>query len=145
MAEQPGLTLPGYFEYHTVPVKMVSTPEGGLAAWRLALDTGAWQPANDIVDEILFATGGEIYNLSEREFVQLVEENRAQFLRGDGPVHALYGTMRAIAEVAREERRSRTPYERALTVSLARRTFVMFEEELQRAGDPGADPTLGRD
>ncbi|MEU5722565.1 hypothetical protein [Micromonospora sp. NPDC047738] len=35
-----------------------------------------------------------------------------------------------------------TAEEAALIKGIRRRTFVMFEEQLQRAGDPGADPTI---
>lgn len=142
MTGQDGLTLPAFFEYFAAPVKLVPTADGGMAAWRLSTRTGGWDPANDIVDRILFARGGEVDVLTRHEFVQLAEECRARYLRGDGPVYALYETMRAISEVAEQERRPWTVSEQALVRGLARRTFVMFEEQLRQAGDPGADPSL---
>ncbi|QLQ39400.1 hypothetical protein [Micromonospora robiginosa] len=137
-----GLGLAGYYDYYDTPVKIVPTPEGGLTAWRLDRGTGGWRPANDIIDEIVFAMGGEIFVRSADRFVQRVEEERGLSLTGDGPVFALYETVRAIEEQAIAERRAYTPEEAALVTGIRRRTFVMFEEQLQRAGDPGADPSV---
>ncbi|MCI4064403.1 hypothetical protein MRQ36_18065 [Micromonospora sp. R77] len=142
MSDMPGLVLPAYFSYFWSPVKMMPTPDGGLTAWRLSIDTGGWETANDLVDEILFAVGGEISVLTADQFIQYTEHDRGRYLRGDGPVFALYETVRAIEDAADTERRRLTPQEQALVRGIRRKTFVMFEEELQRAGDPGADPTI---
>ncbi|SCG41093.1 hypothetical protein [Micromonospora inositola] len=138
----PGLELPAYFSYYEAPVKMVSTPDGGLAAWRLNRESGGWKPANDIVGEILLAIGGDISVLTPDRFVQRTEFERAVYLKGEGPIFALYETVRAIEDTAEAECRDLTTQEQALIRGIRRRTFVMFEEELQRAGDPGADPTI---
>ncbi|MFI7425541.1 hypothetical protein ACIBPB_01000 [Micromonospora sp. NPDC049836] len=137
-----GIDLPSYYDYYETPVKFVPTPDGGLTAWRLDRETGGWQPANDIVDEILFAIGGDIYVRSAERFVQRTEEERARYLKGEGPIFALYETVKAIEDVAIAERRAYTPEEAALVRGIRRRTFVMFEEQLRAAGDPGADPTI---
>ena len=126
----PDLELPAYFSYYKSPVKMVSTPDGGLVAWRLSIDTGGWEPATDLVDEILFAVGGEISVLTVDQFVQRTEYRRGRY------------TVKAIADAADAERRRLTIEEAALIKGIHRRTFVMFEEQLQQAGDPGADPTI---
>lgn len=140
-----GLSLAGYYDYYDTPVKIVPTTDGGLTAWRLDRGTGGWQAANDIIDEIVFAMGGEIFVRSADRFVQRVEEERGLSLRGEGPVYALYETVRAIEEQAVAERRAYTPEEAALIRGIRRRTFVMFEEQLQQAGDPGADPSIATD
>lgn len=137
-----GLNLPAYYDYYETPVKFVATADGGLAAWRLDRETGGWEPANDIVDEILFAVGGDIFVRTAERFVQRTEEERGRYLQGEGPIFALYETVNAIEETARAERRPFTTQEAALIKGIRRRTFVMFEEQLQRAGDPGADPTI---
>ncbi|WP_240944603.1 hypothetical protein [Micromonospora thermarum] len=121
---------------------MVETTDGGVAAWRLSKKTGGWEPANDLIDEILFAVGGEISMLGREDFVQWVEYDRAHYLRGEGPVFALYETIKAIEDLADSERRDLTAKEVALIEGIRRRTFVMFEEELRQAGDLAADPTL---
>ncbi|MFG1802141.1 hypothetical protein ACGFI4_18450 [Micromonospora carbonacea] len=86
--------------------------------------------------------GGEIFTRPPEDFVQEVEAYRGYYLRGGGPIFALYETVRAIEDVAAAERRALTTEERALVQGIRRRTFVMFEEQLQREGDPGADPTI---
>ncbi|SCL35351.1 hypothetical protein GA0074692_4070 [Micromonospora pallida] len=143
MSGFPGLRLPSYFRYYASPVKLVEMPGGGVTAWRVSIDTGGWESADDLIEEILFAVGGEIFSLSSDDFVQEVERYRARYLNGDGPIFALYETVKAIVEAERSERRYLTDRERALVRGIRRKTFVMFEEQLKQQGDPGADPSLG--
>ncbi|MFE9653039.1 hypothetical protein [Micromonospora sp. NPDC006431] len=142
MTQLRGLALPRFFTYYDSPVKLVETSDGGVAGWRLSPDTGGWRPANNLIDKVLFVGGDEIHEVSRDEFVWHTEQDRGHYLRGEGPVYALYETVRAIEETLRQERRYPTPHEQALIKGIRRRTFVMFEEQLQRAGDPGADPTI---
>ncbi|MEU0153398.1 hypothetical protein [Micromonospora fulviviridis] len=86
-------------------MKVVPTSEGGLTAWRLDRATGGWRPANDLIDEILLAMGGEVFVRSAERFVQRVEEERGRYVKGDGPVFALYETVKAIEDVAIAEGR----------------------------------------
>ncbi|MEW2441910.1 hypothetical protein [Micromonospora marina] len=137
-----GLRLPKFFDYYHSPLKLVATAEGGVAGWRLSKDTGGWHEANNLVDKVLFVGGDEINEISPAEFVQLTEHERGRYLSGDGPIFALYETVRAIEDTLRAERRYPTPQEHALIRGVRRRTFVMFEEQLQQAGDPAADPTI---
>lgn len=137
-----GLVLPRFFSYYESPVKLVETADGGIVAWRLSWETGGWEPADNLIDKVLFLGGDEIAELTRDEFVQRTEHDRGRYLRGDGPVFALYETVRALDETLGRERRYPTPREQALIRGIRRKTFVMFEEELQRAGDPGADPTI---
>lgn len=142
MSQPEGLRLPAFFSYYESPVKLVATADGGLSAWRLSRETGGWRSANNLVNKILFVGGDDIDELTRDEFIQHTEHDRGYYLRGDGPVFALYGTAKAIEDAADAERRALTTAERALVRGIRRKTFVMFEEELQRAGDPGADPTI---
>jgi hypothetical protein len=134
--------LPTFCTYYKLPVKMVETPDGGMAAWRLDPDTGGWESVNEHIDEMLFAVGGDDRVLSQEKFVQLTELNRGRSLKGEGPIFALYETVNAITDLAYDEERPLTPEERALVEGIRRKTFVMFEEQLQQAGDPAADPSL---
>jgi hypothetical protein len=137
------MRLPRFFEYYGSSLKLVETPDGGVTGWRLSDKTGGWEPANNLIDRALFAGGGEeIYEISPDEFVWLTEQERGRYLDGDGPVFALYKTVEALQDTIRAERRYPTPHEQALITGIRRRTFVMFEEQLQQAGDPGADPTI---
>ncbi|MEW2430215.1 hypothetical protein AB0877_19590 [Micromonospora sp. NPDC047644] len=144
MAQMPGLVLPSYYLYYQSPVKIVETPDGGARVWRVAIDTGAWQEKNDLFSEIVFDVGGDIFRRTAEDFVQEVEAFRAHYLKGEGPIFALYETVRSIELLADAEARHETPKEQALIRGIRQRTFVMFEEQLRAAGDPGADPDIGR-
>lgn len=137
------LSLPAYFSHLKWPVKIVPTTDGGAAAWQLSPETGGWQAAHHLIDDIIFDVGGEVNVLTAEEFVQLVERRRGERVSGEGPVFALYETVNGIEEVAESERRRLTDRERALVQGLRRRTFRMFEEALSAAGDPAADPRIG--
>ncbi|MGQ5260221.1 hypothetical protein ACTWLT_05635 [Micromonospora sp. ZYX-F-536] len=142
MVEMPGLVLPSYYLYYQSPVKIVETPDGGARVWRVLIDTGGWQEKNDLFVEITLGVGGEIFRRTAEDFVQEVEAFRAHYLTGDGPIFALYETVRSLQDLADAEGRHLTTKERALVRGIRRRTFVMFEEQLRAAGDPGADPGL---
>ncbi|WP_030271152.1 hypothetical protein [Micromonospora globosa] len=142
MTQVEGLRLPKFFDYFDSPLKLVATADGGVAGWRLSKDTGGWREANNLIDKVLFTGGDEISEISRDEFVQLTEHERGRYLNGDGPIFALYETVRAIEDTLQQERRYPTPQEQALIRGVRRRTFVMFEEQLQQAGDPAADPTI---
>jgi hypothetical protein len=142
MAVAPGLTLPAYFSYYDSPVKLVETADGGVAAWRMSIDTGGWEPVNNLIDKIIFAVGGEVDEVSREAFVQHTERDRGRYLNGEGPIFALYETVRAIVAAEKEEGRFLTGEERALVRGIRRKTFRMFEEKLQQEGDPAADPSL---
>ncbi|WP_326549387.1 hypothetical protein [Micromonospora sp. NBC_01813] len=137
-----GPILPLYFDYFGAPGKMVETPDGGMTAWRLSRTTGGWEPAVGLIDEILRSTHPEISSLSQDRFVQRTEAVRGFYLSGDGPAFALYALINDIRETAEEDRRRITDYERDVIRGLRRKTYVMFETELQRRGDPAADPSL---
>ncbi|MBQ0903045.1 hypothetical protein [Micromonospora sp. U21] len=142
MTEMPGLVLPSYYMYYQSPVKIVETPDGGARVWRVYIGTGAWQERNDLFGEIVFDVGGEVFRRTTEDFVQEVEAFRAHYLSGEGPIFALYETVRSIEDLADAEGRHLTPREQALIRGIRQRTFVMFEEQLRAAGDPGADPEL---
>ncbi|MGC4867544.1 hypothetical protein ACLQ3B_19190 [Micromonospora sp. DT53] len=144
MAQMPGLVLPSYYLYYQSPVKIVETPDGGARVWRVAIDTGAWQEKNDLFSEIVFDIGGDVFRRTAEDFVQEVEAFRAHYLKGEGPIFALYETVRSIELLADAESRHETPKEQALIRGIRQRTFVMFEEQLRAAGDPGADPDIAR-
>ncbi|WP_343447870.1 hypothetical protein [Micromonospora schwarzwaldensis] len=145
MTHLPGLALPKFFLYYESPLKLVQAEGGGAAGWRLSPDTGGWRAANNLVDKVLFVGGDEVHEIDRNEFVWYVEQERGRYLRGEGPLFALYETVRGIEDTIREERRYPTPHEQALIRGIRRRTFVMFEEQLRRAGDPGADPGIATD
>lgn len=139
-----GLMLPSYYLYYQSPVKIVETPDGGARVWRLSIDSGGWHEKNDIFAEITLDIGGDVFRRTAEDFVQEVEAFRAHYLKGEGPIFALYETVRSIELLADAEARHETPKEQALIRGIRQRTFVMFEEQLRVAGDPGADPDIAR-
>ncbi|MET7706869.1 hypothetical protein [Micromonospora sp. NPDC005413] len=140
----PGLVLPSYYLYYQSPVKIVETPDGGARVWRVSIDTGGWQEKNDLFTDIVFDVGGDVFRRTAEDFVQEVEAFRAHYLKGEGPIFALYETVRSIEDLADAETRHETPREQALIRGIRQRSFVMFEEQLRAAGDPGADPDIGK-
>jgi hypothetical protein len=139
----PGLVFPAFYSYYESPVKIVEKGGGDVAAWRLSKDSGGWIPADHLLGKLFAAEGDEVEALTREEFIQRTEHDRGYYLRGEGPVFALYETVRAIQDAVARERRYPKPTELALIAGIQRKTFVMFEEQLQQSGDPAADPGLG--
>lgn len=132
----------GYYSYKKSPVKILSTPDGGVAAWRVSDRTGGWEPADEVVADIILDVGGEVSVRSREQFVQDVEEYRAYQYGGGGAIAALYETVNAIIDAESREDRYLTDDEVALVKGIRRKTFRMFEEKLENEGDPAADPSL---
>jgi hypothetical protein len=73
--------------------------------------TGEFTETTAIIDDVLFAQGGEISAVDEAVFIDEIE--RAHYLRGDGPIFALYETIAGLQEQAKREGRLLSPEERA--------------------------------
>jgi hypothetical protein len=126
------MTLPRYYIYYSLPVQFLAKPEGGMHALKLDRTTGAFEPGNELIDPITWATTEDVREVTEAAFIEAVERERGTFLNGEGPVFALYGVMNAIRRSVYEEQRAYTPEERVLLQQLSRETHVLFEAELQR-------------
>jgi hypothetical protein len=133
---------PSYFEYYAHAFVVDSTPDGGLTGRILNWKTGRFDEDNEHVIDVLFDHGPDIRSLDHERFVFRTEEERHHYLRGDGPIFALYQTIDAIWAGAEEENRRITKEERALIDSIYRRTFKMWEDEFARR-DAGEPPTFG--
>jgi len=132
---------PSYFEYYAHPFVVDSTPDGGLTGRILNWKTGRFDEDNEHVMDVLFDHGPDIRSLDHAKFVRRTEEERKHYLRGDGPIFALYQTIDAIWAGVKEENRKITKEERALIESLYRRTFTMWEDEFARR-DAGEAPAF---
>ncbi|MFI0350664.1 hypothetical protein [Actinomadura sp. 9N407] len=128
---------PEYYLYEETPVVFVEPPGGGLDCLVLSSSTGGFERDLEYVTKIRFGTTADIRTLSRTEFVQRVEEFRGRWLRGDGPVFALYETIGGIEQNARDEARRLTDEEAALVHTLRLRTHELFEAGLQAEGRPG--------
>ena len=137
------LRTPMFFKYFAQTYRLDSTPGGGRQGTILNLTTGLFEQDNGPIDEITRATStSDIKTLTEERFVQETEAARMSFLRGDGPIFALYDTIRGIDALAVKEGRSRSAQETALVKALRTRTFKMWAEEADRraAGAPPSFP-----
>ncbi|MFJ7211122.1 hypothetical protein [Amycolatopsis sp. NPDC098790] len=132
---------PSYFEYYAHTYVVDSTPDGGLTGRILNWQTGAFEERPDHVPDVLLGHEAEIVKLTRERFVIRTEEERHHYLRGDGPIFALYQTIDAIWAATEEDSRRITKEERALIDSLYRRTFKMWEDEFARR-DAGEAPTF---
>lgn len=135
---------PYYYEYLTSPLKVVQLPDGGaVRGYRLNVDTGRFQVENSALRRILAARpGDDIFQIDEEEFISLTEQQRAKWLRGDGPIFAIY---RVVAELIALRDHVDTPTWHLTNTEvippLERRTFQLWEEEFTRL-DAGEAPTF---
>jgi hypothetical protein len=139
---------PAYFIYFNKTYRIDSTPEGGLVGHLLDLGTGEFKPNSRHIDTVLFNRSPEIDSVDELEFIDATERERAHYLRGDGPIFALYDTIQGLYDQAKAEGRRVSKEELALIKSLRRKTYQLWEDEFARraAGEPPTFPvtsTLG--
>jgi hypothetical protein len=133
---------PMFYKYYAQTYRIDSTSDGGLKGTILNLRTGFFEQDQDsshILELIWSTTESNIHGpYSEEKFVQETEFERSHYLTGDGPIFALYDTIKGIDDVVRREERRRTPQEVALIQALRKRTFKMWEDEAARraAGEP---------
>lgn len=133
------MKTPLYFEYFNKTYKIVRMSESGVQGYLLNLVSGDFELNNDLIGKVLAATtASDISALDEDEFIDQTERIREDYLRGDGPIFALYETIDGLYEQRKREGRRFTPEERALIRKLRRQTFTMWEEEFARraAGEP---------
>jgi hypothetical protein len=119
-----GFTL--FYSYYGGPYRVVATAEGGLRGYRLNSHLGELEIANSLLEDVLFEHEYEIVMVHEAEFVDLAEQRRAQYLRGDGPIFQIY---RAVDDALSDR-------DHTLAALLRRRTFALWAEEL-RCRDEG--------
>ncbi|RZQ65024.1 hypothetical protein [Amycolatopsis suaedae] len=133
--------FPMYFEYFARTFRIDETPDGGMVGYLYNWRTGGFDPRTDLIDRVLFDMGHpEISTLSARDFADETERNRMRDLRGDGPIFALYDTIRGVYAQAKAEGRRLTEQEADLAHALRQRTFRMWEEDFARqaAGEPSS-------
>lgn len=132
------MKLPRYVDYYNNTFKIVEAPGGRLRGYVLDVDSGRFTVANSILSKVLLAHGEDITYIGEEEFIELTEEKRARYLRGEGPIFSIY---KQIDEwFAQKDSLDRDEWRRRrdLISELRRRTFAMWEDEFarQEAGEP---------
>lgn len=120
---------PLFYIVGLLPVKLLPTPEGGLAVLKMDWQTGAWTWGNDKLVKVMMGHG-EVEEVSEAEFIQHVEELRARRYQGEGTVYDLYALMNAMEDAAKGQGRHLTPEEQAILTELRRETYRLFEATL---------------
>jgi hypothetical protein len=136
------IETPSYFVYYNRTYRIDSTPDGGLTGYLLDLETGEFEQTAEPIDDVLFNRKPEIRSVDEARFIDETEQARSYYLRGDGPVFALYDTINGLYDQAKAEGRRLGPEEKALIKSLRRKTYQLWEDELARraAGEPPSFP-----
>ena len=131
---------PRFYKYYAQTYRIDTAPNGGLVGTLLDLTTGFFVQDSSHIREVMRAmTDTNIRGpFNEEKFIQETEFERSYYLTGDGPIFALYDTIKGIDDVVRREERRRTPQEVALIEALRKRTFKMWEDEAARiaAGEP---------
>ncbi|HET6703728.1 hypothetical protein [Amycolatopsis sp.] len=125
---------PRFYKYYAQTYRIDSAPNGGLVGTLLDLTTGFFVQDSSHIREVMRAmTESHIDGpFNEEKFIQETEFERSHYLTGDGPIFALYDTIKGIDHVVRREERRRTPQEVALIQALRKRTFKMWEDEAAR-------------
>lgn len=129
---------PEFFLYEERPVAFVELPDGGLECLAMNWKTGEFQREMRYYRDIRQKLDANVDRLSRAEFVQAVERQRGRHVTGDGPVFALYDTIQAIEDTARDEGRALAPEEQALIHTLRESTHEMFEAAIRERGGIGA-------
>ena len=132
VAEVP---TPQYFKCFNKTYKVDRDGEGNLTGFLLNVRTGEFDENSAHLEKVLQnELPSNFRSLTEAEFVTETERERAFYLRGEGPVFALYATVEGMRRQAKEEGRALTVQEESFLASVQRRTFGMWEA--QPAGFP---------
>ncbi|MEV6906331.1 hypothetical protein [Amycolatopsis sp. NPDC051071] len=133
------IQTPSFYTYFGKTYRVESTSDGGLTGYLLNVRSGEFDERPEFVREVMWAmASSDISKVPEQKFVQETEFARARYLKGSGPIFALYETIDGLYDQARREDRRVQPQELALIQALRERTFKMWEDELARraAGEP---------
>ncbi|OLT10820.1 hypothetical protein BJF79_25450 [Actinomadura sp. CNU-125] len=95
------------------------------------------------VYKIRFGTTADIQELDRTEFIQHVEKYRAEHLRGEGPVFALYETIEALEANARSQRKPLGDAEAAVVRTLRFESHELFEKSLREKSLTGTPDAPG--
>ncbi|GET35957.1 hypothetical protein [Microseira wollei] len=119
--------LPEYYIVVERPIKVVSTKDGGMTVLKYNFETGGFDYGMEYLSRVMFGKD-DVEKVSEEEFVQHVEKLRGSSLKGEGTVYDLYQLINDMEDDAKEKGEDLTVEDKALIVSLRRRTYQLFEE-----------------
>jgi hypothetical protein len=104
------------------PVKSVPLPDGGLAIRKMDLKTGIFVYGMDMY-ALCLSSDPNVDELSEDEFVEIVERVRAKLYRGDDELGELYRRVRHITDAAD----GHSVAEAEPLPQLVHRTYALFQ------------------
>lgn len=131
-----------YYDYHSRPLKIVRAPNGGLRAYLLDTHTGRFELANSALRKTgIEERSDDIFTSDEEECIELAESNRSRFLRGDGPIFALYKLVNDIRGLADVVDKQTWDLLRRPIYDIRHRTFQLWKEEFARR-DAGQPPSF---
>ncbi|WP_051712948.1 hypothetical protein [Spirillospora albida] len=126
---------PEYYTYDEKPVVLLEPPDGGLIALAVNPWRGDFERAMRYTADLLFNRDADIEELSFEEFVTAVELYRARCNLGEGPVAAIYETIRGLIAAAEDQDRwELNAEEKALVRELSKRTNPLFDAALREQG-----------
>jgi hypothetical protein len=120
------MDLPRYYIVGLMPVKFVSTREGGMVVLKMNWKTGIFEYGIEYTGQALLGKD-DVEQVSEDGFIQHVESLRARRTQEGGAIQALYDLMNGMEDNATKEERELRPDEQALLAELRRRTYSMFQ------------------
>jgi hypothetical protein len=121
------MDLPCYYTVGPRAVKFLETSDRGLVVLKMTSKTGLFEFGMEFFARC-GSSDSDVDELSEEEFIQYVESVRGRALQlpGDGPIHALYGLINAMEDIAKGQGRALTAEDKATIAELRRRTYAMF-------------------
>ncbi|WP_433666924.1 hypothetical protein ACQP06_25250 [Nocardia sp. CA-136227] len=141
-----------YWEYLNRPYRLEKSERldatSGRIGYFIDRRSGEYVEDNTPINSILWPdpkTDGfwrehDSFRRDRKWYIDAVEHERMQYLRGEGAIFALYEMIEATRDQARS-RGKMTPEERALIYSLTNKTFDMWEEEITHRA-AGESPTF---
>ncbi|MFJ8812813.1 hypothetical protein [Amycolatopsis thermoflava] len=133
--EAAEVPTPQYFKCFNKTYKVDRDGDGNLTGFLLNVRTGQFEENSTHLEKVLQdELPSNFRSLTEAEFIAETERERAFYLRGEGPLFALYATVDGMRKQAKEEGRALTAQEESFIESVQRRTFGMWEA--QPAGFP---------
>ncbi|NIH77686.1 WXG100-like domain-containing protein [Amycolatopsis viridis] len=118
---------PQYFKCFNKTYRVDRDGDGNLTGYLLNVRTGEFEENGAHLEKVLQdELPSHFRALTEAEFIAETERERAFYLRGAGPVFALYATVDGIRTQAAEAGRALTTQEESFIASVQRRTFGMW-------------------
>jgi hypothetical protein len=125
-----------YVIFGMLPVKEEPVVGGGVKVLKLNWETLAFERGYEYGSRMTYDTGGDVEHVTKDQFIEHVEAIRAENYSKNDELGALYKTMNAIENAAKEQNRQLTGGEKAKLTALRHKTYAMFAEKYPEPGGP---------